>query len=129
MMAILSIDDDVDLQELVEVGLKRYGYEVRRAMTGETGLELARELKPDLILLDMMLPTLNGVEVLKILKADDGLKRIPVIVVTAFYGQPPFTKETLEAAGAVSVLQKPVRFEDLNALIVRILTDQRPGPH
>jgi DNA-binding response OmpR family regulator len=121
-MAILSIDDDPDLQDMVQISLKRYGYEIQRALTGEEGVEKVRALKPDLVLLDMMLPTINGLEVLRQLKSDAATRAVPVIVVTAFFGEGSFTKEAIIGAGAVEVLQKPVRFDELNALIVKVLT-------
>lgn len=117
MAKILSIDDDPDLQDMVELVLTGKGHEISRAFTGEEGVEKAQSAKPDLILLDMMLPTLNGLEVLKILKADPQLKDIPVIVVSAFYGEGAFTERSIKALGVREFLQKPVRLEELAALI------------
>lgn len=117
MARILSIDDDPDLQDLIEMALTGRGHQIERAFTGEEGLDKAKAFKPELILLDMMLPTLNGLEVLKGLKADAELKDIPVIVVSAFYGEGAFTERSIKALGVRDFLQKPVRLEELAALI------------
>ena len=117
MARILSIDDDPDLQEIMAMALRARSHEVHHAFNGEEGCEKARAVSPDLIILDMMLPTLNGLEVLKILKDDPELQRIPVIVLSAFYGEGPFTERAMKELGAKEFLQKPVRLEDLSALI------------
>ncbi|MBI3552831.1 MAG: response regulator [Elusimicrobia bacterium] len=121
MATILCIEDDVDLQDVVNIALKGYGYNVERAFTGEDGYEKAVSLKPELILLDMMLPTLNGLEVLKMLKDHETARRIPVVVVSAFYGEGPFTHESITKLGAAASLQKPVRFDELAAVIAHAL--------
>ena len=66
--------------------LKQEGYEVASALDGETGLRLAKEKKPDLILIDLILPKMNGFDVLKKIKEDPKIKEIPVIVLTNLEG-------------------------------------------
>lgn len=80
---VLIVDDDVTLREMYEAYLKAAGYTVVTAQDGKDGLGKAKENKPNIILLDLMMPEMNGIEVLKHLKADDELKNIPVIVFTA----------------------------------------------
>ena len=80
---ILAIDDEKDILNLLQYNLDKEGYQVLSASTGEAGLELARNKKPDLVLLDLMLPGLDGLEVCKILKNSNQTKRIPVIMLTA----------------------------------------------
>ena len=70
--SILIIEDDPDIRELVVFNLGREGYTVLQAATGEEGLKLAAQSKPDVIVLDVMLPGLDGLEVLRRLKADSG---------------------------------------------------------
>ncbi len=122
MANILSIDDDPELQDLIHCALREHGHEVHWAFTGEEGCRKALALKPDIILLDMMLPTINGLEVLRRLKADETLRHIPVIVISAAYGVGPFTEESVKKLGAQCYLQKPVRFDDLASLIDCALT-------
>jgi two-component system phosphate regulon response regulator PhoB len=80
---ILAIDDEPDLLELVRVSLARDGYEVHVARAGEKGLDLARRLRPDLVVLDLMLPDLSGTEVCRRLRADPELGRVPILMLTA----------------------------------------------
>jgi len=82
MKKILFIEDESVLQKTFDSALKEEGYEVVSALDGETGLNLARTQKPDLILLDLVLPKLTGFEVLKKLKETSETKEIPVIVLT-----------------------------------------------
>ena len=79
---ILLCDDDVVLTEMYAERLKAAGYEVTVVHDGEAGLEQAKK-KPDLILLDIMMPKMNGLDVLKALKSNDELKEIPTILLTA----------------------------------------------
>ena len=80
---ILVVDDDPTNLEVLRVRLSAQGYEVVIAVDGEDALRRARELKPDLVLLDVMMPKLDGISVLKELKGDITLGYIPVILVTA----------------------------------------------
>ena len=77
------VDDDPTNLEVLRVRLSAQGYEVVIAVDGEDALRRARELKPDLVLLDVMMPKLDGISVLKELKGDITLGYIPVILVTA----------------------------------------------
>lgn len=80
---ILVIDDEKDILDLVEYNLKQNGYKVICVATGEEALESARSLRPDLILLDLMLPGVDGFEVCKILKRDPDTSDIPIVILTA----------------------------------------------
>jgi two-component system alkaline phosphatase synthesis response regulator PhoP len=80
---ILVVDDEEDILDLVEYNLKKEGYRVSCVISGEEALEIARQLKPDLMLLDLMLPGVDGLEVCKILKFDSKTSHIPIIMLTA----------------------------------------------
>ncbi len=80
---ILVVDDEKDILELIEYNLKKEGYEVIKASDGQSGIELAREKDPDLILLDIMMPEMDGFEVCDIIRADTRLQNKPVIFLTA----------------------------------------------
>lgn len=79
---ILFIEDEMRLQEAMTAKLKNEGYEVFSALDGEEGLKIAEEQKPDLILLDLILPKKDGFKVLEAMKAKPELNSIPVIVLT-----------------------------------------------
>ena len=80
---ILVVEDDEDILELVEYNLAKNGYSVSRVMSGEDGLRAARHKAPDLILLDIMLPGLDGLEVCKLLRTDTHTQHIPIVMLTA----------------------------------------------
>ena len=82
MKKILFIEDEAALQKTFRDVLEKEGYEMISALDGESGLRLAKAQKPDLILLDLILPRKDGFEVLKELKEDEATKGIPVIVLT-----------------------------------------------
>lgn len=80
---VLVVDDERDLVDLIGYNLKRSGYEVVPAHNGIEALELAGSIKPDLIVLDLMLPGMNGIEVARKLKADPATAAIPIVMLTA----------------------------------------------
>ena len=82
MKKILFIEDESALQKNIGGALEDEGYKVVSALDGEIGFKLAKKEKPDLILLDIILPKMNGFEVLECLKEDEATKEIPVIVLT-----------------------------------------------
>lgn len=82
MSKILFVEDEPALQKTLGAALQEKGYEILPALNGEDGLRLARAEKPDLILLDLVLPKLSGFDVLKALKDGQETKNIPVIVLT-----------------------------------------------
>ena len=112
---ILVVDDDPVNVEVLRVRLSAQGYEVVTAIDGEEGLQRARELEPDLVLLDVMMPKLDGISVLKELKADITLRFMPVILLTAKAD----TRDIVNGlgAGADDYLTKP--FEQ-SALVARV---------
>ncbi len=111
---VLVIDDDADQRALMTKFLHREGFKVRLAPDGNTGLLLARELKPHAILLDVMMPGIDGWSVLSALKADADLTDIPVIMVT-------FVEQRALAAsmGASDYVMKPVRWDRFKSVMDR----------
>jgi DNA-binding response OmpR family regulator len=80
---VVCIEDEMEMIELVKLILSRHNFEVTGAYGGKEGLERIREVKPDVVLLDLMMPEMDGWEVYQKMKASDDMKDIPVIVVTA----------------------------------------------
>lgn len=83
MKKILFVDDEVDLLKVSAIRLRTTGYEVLEAIDGQTALDKARSQRPDLIVLDVFLPGMNGDEVAAILKKDERTKHIPIILISA----------------------------------------------
>lgn len=128
MSRILSVEDDPDLQHLVSYALRNQGFEVHYAFTGPEGYEKALSLNPDLILLDMMLPGLNGVEVVKRLKQKKVTRDIPIIVLTAYAADANFMESGIMALGAVEYMRKPLNMPELVKAIKRLLSGTRTKP-
>lgn len=80
---ILVVDDEQDILDLIEYNLKKEGFKVLKAENGEKGIEIAKEYKPDLVLLDIMIPKMDGLETVELIRKDEELKRTPVIFLTA----------------------------------------------
>lgn len=83
MARILVVEDERNLQEILEYNLRQAGHEVLPALRGQDGLRLARERRPDLVVLDLMLPDLPGTEVCKALRREPGTQHLPVLMLTA----------------------------------------------
>jgi DNA-binding response OmpR family regulator len=83
LQKVICIEDDAAMIDLVTLILKTKGFEVLGAMSGPEGLELIASVKPDLVLLDLMMPEMDGWDVYQRMKADEYMRTIPVIVVTA----------------------------------------------
>jgi CheY-like chemotaxis protein len=121
MMKILVIEDSKFQRLAIERVLVRAGYGVIQARDGEEGLVAARENTPDLILLDMMLPKLSGLDVLRALKNDDLLKHIPVIVQSGL-GQANEAK-LLKDGAAAFLLKSEKSFENDPAGLIQTVRD------
>lgn len=80
---ILVVDDERDLLDLIEYNLKKEGFKVLKAENGEEGISKAKEHKPDLILLDIMMPKMDGLEAVESMRKDEDLKKTPIIFLTA----------------------------------------------
>jgi len=109
---ILVIDDDADVQNVLREYLIRMGYHVTVAADGKTGLQLARQLQPDAITLDIMMPDMDGWSVLSALKADTQLSEIPVIILSMLDDQ-----RQGYSLGATDYLTKPVSREQLSSVL------------
>ena len=112
---ILVVDDEIKNAKLIEALLAPRGYKIIKAFNGQEAVDRAKELRPDLILLDVMMPVLNGFEACKILKADPLTRLIPVVFMTAL-GQVEDRIKGLDAGGD-DFLTKPVNKDELLARI------------
>lgn len=112
---ILAVDDNEDNLLLLSEVLNVFNCSLITATHGEVALLLAQAYNPDLILLDVMLPDLNGVEVVRHLKQNPTTKNIPVIAVTALARQED--RDRLLSAGCEEYITKPYMLEDLEAIV------------
>lgn len=116
---ILIVDDHEDNVEVLRARLEAWGYRTATAMDGETALLQAAKVRPDLLLLDVMMPQIDGYEVARRLKADDELKYIPIIMQTALDS----TEDKVEGleSGADDYIAKPIDFAELKARVRSML--------
>jgi len=122
MKTILFIEDESALQKTFGEILKQEGYEMISALDGEIGLRLAGTKKPDLILLDLILPKIHGFEVLKKLKQAEGTKNIPVIILTNLEGMKDVDM-ALETGAATYLVKAQYSLEEILEKIKKVLGD------
>ncbi|MEW6358477.1 MAG: response regulator transcription factor [Planctomycetota bacterium] len=123
---ILVVEDEEDILELVTYNLSKEGYQVRGAVSGEEGLKAVRSNPPDLVVLDLMLPGMDGLQVCKRLKADPRLAQIPVVMLTA-KGEEADIMTGLEL-GADDYITKPFSPKVLIARIRAVLRRRTKTP-
>jgi two-component system response regulator VicR len=120
---IVYIEDDPEMLDLVELILNRHGFEVHGAHGGREGIDLVHQEHPDLILLDLMMPDLDGWDVYQQLKAEPDTKAVPVIVITA-KTQSIDKVLGLHIAKVDDYISKPFRPQELLDSIEKVLNDK-----
>lgn len=125
MKKILIIEDDALLRDSLQKKLMLEGYQALTAVDGEIGLEKIKTLKPDLILLDIVMPKVNGMEVLKEMKKDKELTKIPVIMISNS-GQPVETQEVLKLGAFDYLVKADFDPDEVLKKVKKALTEQRP---
>jgi DNA-binding response OmpR family regulator len=116
---ILVADDEEDLRELVSYRLSRSGYEVVEAVDGQEAFELATERAPDLMVLDVMMPRLDGYELTRRVREQDSLRSVPVILLTARSQESDVSRGF--DVGADDYLKKPFNPDELVARVRAVL--------
>ncbi|MBL8958037.1 MAG: response regulator [Myxococcaceae bacterium] len=119
MPLVLIVDDEADLAGLVEFNLRAAGLETTIAGSGEAALKLAQQRKPDLVLLDLMLPDISGKEVCRRFRADPKLEGVPVVMLTARGDEPDRVEGFL--AGADDYVTKPFSVRELVLRVQAVL--------
>jgi CheY-like chemotaxis protein len=117
---ILLVEDNNEVRELLALFMKRLGYKVVEAATGLEAIDRASTVQPDLIMMDLRLPAMNGAETTARLKANPSTRDIPLLVITAS-GAGMVTQSAL-AAGAAEILHKPIDVTTLSNVLRRYLS-------
>jgi PAS domain S-box-containing protein len=117
---ILLIDDDYNMHQFIKLALSKANYEIISAFDGQQGLDMVYRDKPDIIILDYMMPKMNGYEVYKKITQDKLLALIPILILTAFQ-EKPTQKDELFEAGLAAYLNKPFGHNELLNIIENIL--------
>lgn len=120
---IVYVEDELEMIDLVKLILSRKGYEVIGAAGGREGLDIIREVVPDLVLLDLMMPDIEGWDVYQQIRADDNTKHIPVIVVTA-KAQNIDKVLGLHIAKVNDYISKPFSPQDLVTSVEKVLESE-----
>ncbi len=119
MARLLVIDDDVDLATLTSIRLTRAGHEVHSAHDGTAGLAAIRSIRPDLVVLDWMMPGMDGIEVAQAVRADASIAGTPLVMLTAKSGAADLDRAI--EAGVDAIMSKPYVPAELMARIASIL--------
>jgi len=123
-MKILLVDDDLALQTVFQTTLKNAGYTTVTANDGKTGLEKAKLEKPDLILLDQVLPDISGNEILKSLKSDEATKNIPISILSNF-SQGELMQEAIQLGAHDYILKYQIEPQDLVNKVKTMLEEHK----
>ena len=115
---ILIVDDEPDVLKVLSLRLERAGYEVIGGRDGREALDLARRMIPDLIILDVYLPDINGDDIAKAMKKDDKLRHIPIILISATIAS---VSERAKSCGADGYLSKPFEPKELLDAVKKFL--------
>lgn len=126
MARVLVIDDEPDVRYLLRLSLERVGHEVLLAEDGLRGVAVAQRQRPDAIVLDLMMPVMDGYGVLEALAKDARTSRVPVMVLTA--KAIPEEAERVTGAGARRFLTKPFDPDDLAVELEQLLADDASEP-
>ena len=116
---ILIVDDEQDIVETLKFILEAHNYTCYCAYNGEDGLNMAKEIMPDLIILDVMMPKINGYKISRLLKYDNKYKNIPIIMVTARSQEQD--KLIGEETGVNEYISKPFELEEILAVVKKYL--------
>jgi len=123
MTKILIIDDERPIRETLEMFLREKGYDVATSESGEAGLKLIRKNQPDIVILDIRLPGIDGIEVLRIIKQLS--PRSMVIVITAYHDKEIY--DQAESLGACGYIVKPIDVAEFEVTIDKAVRGQRNG--
>ena len=119
-LKILLVEDDEDTRYLMQLEMERRGYRVIEAEDGEKAVVLAKQESPDIILMDLSLPRMDGLEATKLIREFDGMHAVPIVAVTAH--QETDFREGAKASGFDAYVTKPIDFDWLSELIIGLLS-------
>ncbi len=120
---VLVVDDVPAVRAFLQLALAEQGYQVMLAGDGQTALQMAREVQPDLILLDWVMPRMNGAQVLRALRRDPRLKQVPVVLMTGSVG----VDEIAAGYGVQWILEKPFGVTDLFLILEEAFSAVEPA--
>jgi len=123
MSTVLIVEDNDKNMKLARDVLQAKGYQTLEAETGEEGVRLAKERTPDLVLMDIQLPGINGIEAFRQIRADPKTARIPVVALTA--SVTPSDRSQITAAGFDAFIGKPINLKEFLDTVKRMVEDAK----
>lgn len=127
MSGILIVEDDADTREVLALALVMKGFLVSTAEDGSRGLEMAERLRPDLIIADLCMPNLSGVEMIETLRKQPRFSRVPILVLTAYGSE--VVIDAIQALGASRAVSKPLDHDILYVLIEDLLKEAKASAY
>jgi CheY-like chemotaxis protein len=124
-MIILVAEDTDDIRLMIKIMLENKGHHVVEATDGREAVELATRELPDVILMDLSMPVMDGIEAISCLRARPETSQMPIIAVTAHCADSAWRRRAI-AAGCLECVNKPVDFKHLNQLITRAVSPESP---
>lgn len=118
-LTILLVDDDENTRYLMRLELERRNYRVIEAEDGERGVAMAQQEQPDIILMDISLPRMDGLEATKLIRNHGSMRTVPVVAVTAH--QETDIRESAKASGFDAYVTKPIDFDWLSELLIGLI--------
>ena len=119
MSTVLIVEDNDKNMKLARDVLQAKGYQTLEAITGEDGVKLAKERKPDLVLMDIQLPGINGIEAFRRIRGDAATRAIPVVALTA--SVTPTDRSAITAAGFDAFISKPISLKEFLDTVKRLV--------
>ncbi|MBN2240734.1 MAG: response regulator [Dehalococcoidales bacterium] len=119
---VLIVEDEPKNMKLVMMVLKPHGYELLSAEDGESAVEIAVEMKPDIILMDMQLPKMSGMDATRMLRGNPDFPDIPIVALTAFAMKGD--EEKYLECGCTAYMSKPINTRELPELVTRLLGEE-----
>jgi CheY-like chemotaxis protein len=116
---VLIVEDNVDNYQLVRFLLERAGYDILSAANGREGVEMARRARPDLILMDLAMPEMDGWDATKVLKSDAATRSIPILALTA--RTLPADRKRAMDAGCDGYISKPIKVATFDKLVMSLV--------
>jgi len=118
MPTVLVVDDNADTRSVVRWMMERWGYRVLEAGDGHEAFEVTVESKPDLVLMDLSMPSVDGFDAIRSIRGHEEFARLPIIAVTAF--DRADSRDSAEAAGCDHYLSKPIDYYRLRVLVEKL---------
>ncbi|MBI4526986.1 MAG: response regulator [Deltaproteobacteria bacterium] len=120
---ILVVEDNRDVLDVIRTILERLGHDVSLATNGKEGVEMARQQCPDLVVMDILMPIMDGFQAISLIKENPQTRTVPILAVTALQGE----RERCFKAGFDGYMTKPFTVDELEATVERLLKRQQPA--